>query len=272
MCDAFLFGGRPWVFCPIAQIRSMYLDFAKVVDQLDVRYDYTEILSKMRLFAYDSTQSFVNAIKRWASTGVLSQIADVRLSIDTAPIASLLQTVVAVMHQNTFTPSPLFNDEWTMTRASSLVSQLSLPLEKRLSYSLTPQILQARTGQSTDAVFQRGSIAELLFSNSAGDVMPLPFASCRAELPAQGNVQFAHAAVRRFVAGQLMRGKFKRASESSLDVLTDVALFEIKAIAEAAAVIRKGSKVNAKAVMMQALRSRGVESYAPRTMSFAGHP
>jgi hypothetical protein len=272
MCDAFYFGGKPWLFCPIDEIRVSYIEFDRVFERLDqIRCDYSEIQSKLLSLLYDSTESFVKDLNQFAPHTALGQLSDFKIPVTICNFLSfILRSSAAIMRQNVFSPDVNEIDEWTMSRATALAGQMGLPLDKRASYALTPQILQARAGQPLDVVFQRNSVAELLFSNSRGDVMPLPFASCRTELPAESLTAFAKAMIRVFVARQLAKAGYEKATEAVLDILTDVVVFEIRSIAAAAATIQKGSDATGKVVMVQALRTCGFETYALNGLSLSG--
>jgi hypothetical protein len=218
MCDAFYFNGKPWLFCPIDEIRVGYIEFDRVFERLDqIRCDYSPIQSKLLSLSYNSTDAFIKDLKQFSPH--LPPLSDFKIPAALCNYLSfILQSSATIMQQNVFTPEVDEIDEWKLSRASALAAQVSLPLDKRASYSLTPQILQARTGQPVDVVFQRNSIAELLFSSAAGEVMPLPFTSCRSQLPAESLMPFAKSTIRIFVARQLAMAGYNMATEAVLDI------------------------------------------------------
>jgi hypothetical protein len=132
-----------------------------------------------------------------------------------------------------------------------------LPLQQRSAFVLTPNVLQARAGQSPEVSFEPFSMAELLFSNSNGEAAPMPFASCVAELPASSQLPFCRSAFRRFVARQLATYGFKSASEPVLDILADVMNDEVRKIAHAAMAIKQGTDAQCRACLVHALEVFG---------------
>jgi hypothetical protein len=150
-------------------------------------------------------------------------------------------------------------NDWIRTRSDALVRQMSLPLQQRSAFVLTPQVLQARMGQPVDAPFEPFSIAELLFSNSSGEVAPMPFASCRVELPFASPVAYCRAVFRRFVARQLLALGYVEASDPVLDILADVVAHELKKVAQTAATIQQGAAVDQARCLAHALGACGYD-------------
>jgi hypothetical protein len=265
MCNAFAVQGKPWLFCPIDEIRCAYMDFDRVVEKFDTRYDSTAIQAKLRSFHYSSTEEFVADAKPFSSSAVLSKLGEFRSSQELgAALARLLKAASAALCEPS--PGPAIDeiDDWKRTRAEALLSQMSLPLEQRAAFSLSAQVLRARTGQPADTVFERGSLAELLFTNSYGDVMPLPFTNCRSELPSGSPIPLAKTSFRSFVAKQLLKNGYTSATQSVMDILTDVVVFEIRKIGLAAATVKEGSKADSRTIMQQALKSCCYDPYTLR--------
>jgi hypothetical protein len=131
------------------------------------------VQAKLRPFSSCSKEAFPADVHAFSSGPVLAKLGDFRSPPEIGPPSrswSRRPPVEAV-------------DEWTRTRADVFVAQASLPLEQRAAHSVTPPVPRAGAGKP-EAVFSPGSVAELLFSSGRGKMMPLPFANCRAELPA----------------------------------------------------------------------------------------
>ena len=247
MCDAFATQGRPWIFCPVDEIRGSYMDFDKIIERLPT-LDLSAIQAKLRAFEYKSTAEFVQDMKVF-SGNVASKLADFVCPPDLSlALSQLMHDSEALVRKQDSALEIAPVSDWVKSRADALVNQTEIPIERRNSGVWTQQVLQARTGQNGESVFERESLAELLFSNPQGDVMPLPYTNCRAELPAESPLPRAKAVFRAFVAKELMKNGYEKANESVLDILTDVIMGEVKRVATDAAskvsMLQKGTRRN----------------------------
>lgn len=89
--------------------------------------------------------------------------------------------------------------------------------------------------------------------------MPLPYSNCVAELPSNKTATNTMNAFRSFVVERLMKRGYAAAAESTLDILTDVVMCEVKKIgSEVASNLRcnKGSRASAVDVTKRVLQSK----------------
>jgi hypothetical protein len=269
ICNSFIHDGNPWFFCPIDEIRCAYMDYDRILERIsEPRSAVVAMQTKLRHFEYASLEHFLADVKSLGPTVPVSKLGEFATAPEIVRSLGELETAaLQALKEDSGLPVVESIDDWTRTRADHLVAQLSLPIADRIGYSVTPQILRARTGQPAEAIFTRGSVAELLFSNSRGEIMPLPYTSCHSEIPTGSPAQYARAVLKGFVARQLMRHEYDRSTATVLDILTDVILFETRKIATTAATIKKGSAIDARSVVIQSLKNCGYDTYMLRTAS-----
>ena len=265
MCDAFASQSRPWVFCPVDEIRTSYMDFDKVLERL-ATLDVSGIQMKLRAFEYISTNAFVQDVKVF-SGNVASKLADFSCPEElSSALGELMRDSEALVKQQEGDLELPPVSDWVKTRADALVSQVEMPLEQKNACVWTQQVLQARTGQNGDSVFEKESLAELLFGSQHGDVMPLPYTNCRAELPTESPLPRAKSVFRAFVARELLKNGYEKASESVLDILTDVIMCEVKRVASDAAskvsTLQKGAHRNDADIVKRALDTIGYDIFS----------
>jgi hypothetical protein len=253
LADCFVCSGRPWLFCEVDSLRMAYAAFANrlVALERESRHVSPHLSSKLLNFGYHSVIE-MNADCPGPTDlpefSVLKQLTDA------------LSTLCHESRQVFSTTKPLEIgpiSDWVASRSEWLIGQMSLPLQQRSAFVLTPNVLQARSGQTPDVTFEPFSVAELLFSNSNGEAAPMPFAGCVAELPSSSQLPFCRSAFRRFVARQLSVYGFKSASDPVLDILADIMDDEVKKIAHAAIAIRQGTNAPCRACLVHALEIFG---------------
>ena len=261
MCDCAISDGRAFLFCEIPELRAAYSVFGREVEKLDAKYHFTksQITRKLRKLAYRSTEEMIGDLKG-LQCGEIPRF-EISEEMHKALLA-LLDAAGEVFRAPPKGPEIGPVNEWIESRAEALVQQMSLPLQQRNAFVLTPEILQARTGMTDDAKFEPLSLAELLFSNSKGEAHPMPFANCRAELPAVSPIVYCRAVVRRFVASCLLKTGYTTASDPVLDILTDVIEREIKRVSQTACVIRQSSGQDDRTCLEHALKTCNYDVFA----------
>jgi hypothetical protein len=259
MCNAYLAKGKPWFFCEVEPLRLAYSQFSGQIERSVVRLAYlrTRIQDRLRSFGYASSEQMREDVKAIG----LDQIPEFSISEE------LSQTLNALMKNSTSAykqpPRPIEIgpiNEWIETRSEALAAQMNLPLQQRSAFILTPSILQARMGQPTEGAFEPFSIAELLFSDSNGEPAPMPFSSCKAELPASSPLGFCRSVFRRFTARQLVVAGYESASDHVLDILADVVGNEVKRIAQTAVTIQQGTTSRPNDCLVHALEVCGYDA------------
>lgn len=230
ICNSSICHGMPWFFCEMDDVRAAYCAFSEIIQSADPRFAYlkSRILEKMRNLAYAS------------SAEMIDDASD--LGIDSLPefempsavhdfYVNMISEAQKVFEMPLRSPQITPMNDWIKTRAESLVAQMALPLQQRSAFVLTPQILQARSGMPVDNAFDPLSLPELLFSNSNGDVCPMPFATSKVELPATSPTVYARSVFRK-AAAKIFSKWFKSVSDIALDVLADVMMTDMRKIAQ----------------------------------------
>lgn len=237
MCDAYSIDGYPWLFCDIDIIRKSYIEMYEMAQKIPSYYDHiaTGINEKIIQFQYENKEVFVKDI-------ALSEI-DCSKMINFHIPSSVLDSISRILEESyeliktsqKYPPiGPL--DDWTISRTEGLVRQIGLPLHQRSAFDLTPQIFLARIGEDDESYpYEPNSITELLLSNAERQTMALPYSHCFSELPKNTMLPYVRSCLRRFIAKQLIQNGFSGASNTSLDVLTDVIHNDIKCIGRSAA-------------------------------------
>lgn len=261
MCDCALSDGRSYLFCDIPELRAAYSALAKVAEHLDPKYHYTQsqISRKLRRLGYSNTDSMIRDMKG-LECPELPQF-EISETLQTALIA-ILDSAKDVYLSPGKGPEIGPVNSWIETRAEALVQQMSLPLQQRNAFIITPEVLQARSGMSEEAKFEPLSLVELLFSDSTGEAHPMPFANRRVELPVVSPLTSCRAVVRRFVAMVLLKTGYTTASDPVLDILTEVVEREIKRVSQTAVVIRKSSGQDDRTCLEHALKTCNYDVFA----------
>jgi hypothetical protein len=258
MCDAFVSNGRTWIFCSIPELRIASWVFGEQVRALpdSFRYLRDRVLSRLRMFAYNSSAQ----MQEDAREAGLIEVPPFEIPREVADaLSALMKKSRGVFKLPTRTPEVGPINDWIRSRSDALVRQMALPLQQRAAFVLTPQVLQARMGQNPEAPFEPFSMAELLFSNSNGETAPMPFASCKVELPSSSPVAYCRAVFRRFAARMLLESGYEAASDTVLDILADVLQNEAKKIAQTAVVIQQGTQAEVSHCITRAIEVCGYD-------------
>jgi hypothetical protein len=259
MCDTFLSNGRTWIFCDIPDLRISYFIFAEQIRSLGDQFAYLKArtLNKLRCFGYFSSDQMLDDIK---DAGTLEIPRFEMPSEVSAALSALMKKSMTVWSLPPKSPEIGPINDWVRTRSEALVIQMALPLQQRSAFILTPQVLQARMGQNPEAPFEPFSITELLFSNSDGEAAPMPYSSCKVELPSGSPIKYCRSVFRRFVARQLLAFGYEVASDPVLDILADVVGNEVKKIAQTAVTIQQGTQAEPELCLVHALEVCGYDS------------
>jgi hypothetical protein len=259
VCEAYISKGRPWFFCEIETVRSAYSACWAHAESIESRTLYLreKIKHKLLNFGYASSIQIAEDFREVGLDPAPDPGIPVELAQSLGNLVNQSKTIFRMP------PRPLeigLINDWIESRAEALVAQMNLPLQQRCAFLLTPAILQARMGQTSENPFEPFSLAELLFSDSNGEVAPMPFASARAELPATSPVVYCRSVLRRFVGRQLVGFGFQAASEPVMDILADVMGNEVKRIAQTAVAIQKGTGAASGDCLVHALDVCGYEA------------
>lgn len=265
MCNAFLMNGKPWIFCAVDAIRVGYIELDRIVERLEKAenaLDLSAIRGKMCSFQYSTSDEFAQDLKAKGEKGVAGNTEPFTCSTEiTAAVRALMRSCTGGV-QTVPDAEPC---EWACGRAGFVSDQAAIPVENWTTCGTTAQILQARTGQSCEAVFERDSLEALLFTSSNGEVLSLPYTNCRAALPRESPVPTAKNVFRTFVAQELIANNFETANESCMDILTDIVVNAVRQIAEEGSKLtadRKGAKGSDAAVVGRALRALKYDTFS----------
>lgn len=270
ICEASYYDSKPWLFVPDQKIRASYIEFDLIFERFEnSSSNSSEIAKKLRTFAYTSSEDFINDVKAVSPNTQTQKISSFESTSNICPCLNQLIVEALNVIPNIETCPEYSNDEWIVTRSHALNEQASLPFAQRKAFVLTPQMLQARNAQLDDQPFEPCSLAELIFSSSRGDTMPLPYTNCKAELPSGSPFPFCRSVFRKFVARQLMHRGYQYANESCIDILTDFVINHVKTLATTANTIRQENKTtDAKSVFNQALNYNKIDVHAARLNKF----
>ncbi|KAK8863579.1 hypothetical protein M9Y10_011265 [Tritrichomonas musculus] len=283
ICNSYMSNGLPWLFLEISELRSAYnqvYQFLSTINDRHLFYKVRKIEDKLKNLAYSSSEEIKQELGEMlpdeiAEFNVPSElINDIRTLMYISRDSIMKQAIdpIGQSNRNSDTnennasdsdmniqtkglgpcpPSMPPIDEWTRTRTEALVNQMTLPLQQRNSFQMTPSIFSARMGQSfsngdnkNDSPFEPLSLSELLFSDASGNVAPMPYISCKVELPSQSYTAFCKSSLKRFVARKMLKNGYESTSDTCLEILVDMLSNELKKIAQNAREISKCSKDN----------------------------
>jgi hypothetical protein len=257
ICNTYLSDGRPWFFCEIDALRFTYTKLASEISLLNERFAYvrSRIERKLRKFEYYNTIQIMDDLKGSEITEI--PVFEIPSALSHA-LGVLLERTKSIfrMRSAPFEIGPI--NEWIESRSEALVAQMRMPFGQRSAFTWTTSILQARLGQ-TEEPLEPFSIAELLFSDSNGEIAPMPFASCAVELPDGSQDAFVRGSLKTFVARQLLGAGYVSASDPVLDVLSDVMENEVRKLARTAATVRQGTGENPVDCFLHALQLGGFD-------------
>ena len=259
ICNEYKSGSEIYKKIPV--FAKPYSEIEKIISNLTGNFSL--IFEKMRELKYVNSEQVELDIKRLGK-GARVLIPGFEINFEIAE--GLRQLVYSVtndteeVEEKSEINQP---NEWFTQRLTTLIEDAARPLADQQHYSLTPSVLTARSGSDNgSSPFEQGSLSELLFTSSTGEVAPIPFSSAAADVPKCENTNFAKFATRRFVAQTLSELGYKAASPISVDVITDVLLNDLSDISKKASVklhsAKKGNPgqpaPDARAVVMQTLR------------------
>lgn len=248
MCESFISGAKPYLVCENDDIRSAFIEMDKFIQKFAKPEKISTLSQCLKLFQFDVADK-------------LSQISKTSLpsfELNSAilnGLSALMQASESYVQAEPICPKISALDEWIKTTAENLEEQMKLPFENRSGFIETPQLFKARSGLPIQHPFETSSLAEFLFSNSSGLIMPLPYISGKAEIQSCSSAPIHHQAFRKFVARQLMEQKYQTTTESCIDILADLSEIFVKRIAQDATATKKGSpKASNKDILNQILK------------------
>ncbi|KAK8899403.1 hypothetical protein M9Y10_001719 [Tritrichomonas musculus] len=253
MCNSCISETKPYLFVDDDEVREAYLNCQKTINKIDKSYDTSNVCAALRSFSVKTGDDFAKLVKGMA----VSKNNLPKFNLSDSVIDGLSDLMFAVRNyfeSRSDLPKVQKSEKWIESRAVNLDKQMELPFEKRYAFVETSQILQARSGLLVDKPFVNYSVAELLFGNNNGDVMPLPYINGNAEIQSGSSVPFCHAAFRKFVSRQLIERGYTTTTDSVIDILADFTQIYIKKVAQDAAAIKKDSSTAAtRDILFQAL-------------------
>ncbi|OHS94610.1 hypothetical protein TRFO_10983 [Tritrichomonas foetus] len=261
VCNSYISNGLPWLFLEIHELRIAYSQVYKLLYDVDPKFIYKkrQIENKLKNIMFSSSEQLKNELGGFLNY----EVQEFSIPPDFCEqLNSLLINASEIIREETLPPTLPPIDEWTRTRTEALVNQMSLPLQQRSAFSLTPQIFQARMGQISENPFEPNSLTELLFSTPNGEVATMPFSNCKTELPVQSHIPYCKSVLRRFIARRLIKNGFEVSSEPCVEILSDVLTNELKTIAQHAGRIARGVNVDDSDVLMRALELCGFDTVA----------
>ncbi|EAY17852.1 hypothetical protein TVAG_010760 [Trichomonas vaginalis G3] len=236
MCDAYIGNGNTWINCPYEPIRNEYSRIAEYIEKIDQTFSpaLSVIWRKLRQFKYCNSREFVRDMALMLPRSDLKEFD----SFEIAPaivkaLGQLMVDAENIVHQN-LVPSPHPPiDDITISKAEALSAQMALPFPQRTAFALTPSMISARLGTTAETgQYEKGSLAELLFCDSEGQPIPLPYQNCSIDFPSAPPSSFTRVALRRFVSLVIKENEFNSAPSSVIDILTDLSEGILKNISQ----------------------------------------
>lgn len=301
VCNSFISNGLPWLFLEISDLRSTYnqiYQYLTTIEDRNILYRVKPIENKLKSLSFASTDEIKEALGDLQPEFEIVEfqvppelLDDLRTLMHLSKECTMEQKIdfhrqsLSESNNDGFTnendaslqkknlgscpPAMPPIDEWTRTRTEALVSQMSLPLQQRNAFQMTPSIFSARMGQicsnedgKNDSPFEPLSLSELLFSDSNGNVAPMPYLSCKVELPSQSYTLFCKSALKRFVARKMLKNGYESTSDACLEILVDMLTNELKKIAQNSSRISKyknKDEVDDKDILLPALELCGYD-------------
>ncbi|KAH0791236.1 hypothetical protein GPJ56_004856 [Histomonas meleagridis] len=259
MCNANVTDGSSWLFSELEDLRQCYIEVSKILESLDRKYMCLKFMieNSLRHFEFGNNEEISAALKpagefNFPQFSVSHEVCE--------GIAMMLEASKDFILSCTQPPILGKIDDWTISRSDALVSQMALPLHQRSAFVLTPQILQSRCGMPIENAFEPFSIAELLFCDSHGNAYPMPYSSCKAELPSGSPMPFCRSVFKRFLGRELIKYGYKSATEQAVDVLSDVLINEVKKVSQVAVQIHQSNeRANLRDCFLHSLEVNGYD-------------
>ena len=249
MCNSYIYNTASWVNCPYEPLRANYLkicDFMEENVEASLKPGCANVYNKMQHFYYLNSDMFTEDIYLLLTNDkqpILKSIEPFSLDEEIiSKFVSLMEQAEVYFKENK-EPSysqPKEIDDSTIMRTENLINQLHLPFPQRGAFALTPAMISARIGNNPPSSedgkkqepFEHGSLAELLFCDSTGNPMPMPYQNSAVDIPSQSLHNFCFTAIRKFVAMVLSDNQITAAPASVLDVLTDYTQGLIRTLAQ----------------------------------------
>lgn len=264
ICNSFISNGLSWLYFEFEATRIAYCQTYQFLSHIYDRqhiYHVRQIEQMLKNFEFYSSDQIIEelgdmAIPEFQITGfelppqflenLRHLLKQVKTAIFQSQSESSSDSESISKGLGPVPPSLPLIDEWTQTRTDALIKQMALPLQQRYAFQLTPPVFAARMGQPNppgkDTPFEPLSLSELLFSDSNGNVAPMPYSSCKAQLPSQSYMPFCKSSLKKFIARQMLKKGYESVTEPSIDILTDVLINELKTIGQNAARIHTDAK------------------------------
>lgn len=301
VCNSFISNGLPWLFLEIEDLRSTYnqiYQYLCSIDDRNLMFKVNSVENKLKALSFSSTEEIRDELGEMQPEFEIIEFQIPPELIDGVKTL-MLRSKECIMEQKIDQTRQPYNDnnndvfandnemnvqrkgldpcpptippidEWTRTRTDALVSQMTLPLQQRSAFQMTPSIFSARMGQvfssngdKSESPFEPLSLSELLFSDASGNVAPMPYLSCKVELPSKSYTLFCKSALKRFVARKMLKNGYESTSDSCLEILVDMLTNELKKIAQNSSRISKcanQNEVNDEDILFQALELCGYD-------------
>lgn len=298
VCNSFISNGLSWLFLELSDLRLTYNKIYQHLSSIEDRnlfYRVIQIENKLKTLSFNSTEEIREALGDLNPEFEITEfqvppelLDDIRALMQHSKECTMEQNIdmqrQSLSESNSdeseanaqkknlgFCPPSLpAIDEWTRTRTEALVTQMSYPLQQRSAFQMTPSIFSARMGQvynnssdgKNNSPFEPLSLSELLFSDSSGNVAPMPYSSCKVELPSQSYTLFCKSALKRFIARKMIKNGYESTSDACLDILVDMLTNELKKIAQNSSRISKcvnKDEVDDKDILLRALELGGYD-------------
>ena len=268
LIDVIKADGYPGILFPNIDVRTAYLEFSSL-SGVTLGME-AEIETLMKSISFRTKAEMMRELKNYSKLlqdG--STVAAIGKKIPEFEIPEPLFQQLGELQksvQSFYVKAPIeieIQNEWVSSRAAALVAQMDRSFQQRNAFVLTPEMLQARIdGQSEiEDVFEKYSIPELLFSNEFNEYATLPFVGTVSGIQSDSPHQFCDGVVKKFVAEYLIGQRYKSASSSCLDILSDLLLEYIDVLADNVITIQKAGGEDQLQNFVKAMRDQGLDIY-----------
>lgn len=247
MFESYIMNLKPWLFCPMEDIRRVYIELDKVTETIDIKYDTEEILKKLRKFEYYTDGQFLKDVGGLLNKKKIVDKFDLSQK-QCNGLSNLLEKAYNVFIESNDNEITQENNEWVDSRTCNLLEQMKLPFGERNALIMTPQLYKERIGKPCEDNFPECSLSELLFSSINGTTMPLPYTNVSAYISVPSKTKYYHSVIKRLISMELLKGNYTKTTETSLNILTDVIIDYIKSIGTNAKTIGNRSNLDQKTI------------------------
>ena len=225
LSNSFINNGNCWLFCPIKEIRELYIYIEKELINLNLPFIYKDINNKLKsfnIYKFEQISQFIN------NKFIFNNIDIFFIE----QISLFLNEINNYISKNYFPPIFKQPNLWEKTIGDGIIEQMSIPISQRVAYYMTNSKMTARLGGDSEDAFDDFSLPDLLFTNGNQEIMLLPYINNFSIINKYKYNDFIENSFKKFIANELINLNYNNITESIITILTDVLKNKIKKISE----------------------------------------